>query len=135
MRRLAICAPTAAGALAALAVAAAAAGAKVYGPQKCVKARLRPDPIVFACGYGGAYVGGIRWKHWSRDDARGVGTFYLRNSSGTGFHHYRARIRLDRIRRQACGGRTVPLFTEAILRFPKREPPGDWRRNRLFCAP
>jgi hypothetical protein len=120
----------------ALTVAAASAGGagQVYGPQDCTTAKVKPDPVTFACGDGGAYVAHITWHSWSAGDARGRGKFFLRKPSGH-FAKYPAKITLHDLQTTKCGGRKVPLFNKAELTFPKREPSGNWRHNDLFCIP
>jgi len=74
---------------------------------------LKPVQLVLACGDGAFSVSGLRWSHWTRQDAAGTGAAHLNDcvpSCAAGhFHTYRVALELTRPR--TCGKRRVLQFT------------------------
>ena len=121
--------------------ALAGAKHKTYAPEDCTKPKVKPNRIVFFCADFGAYINDLHWGHWGGHRARGSGVFHEKvckpDCASGRYRDYHASIRLRKPRVHKCGGRRVPYFHSALLRFPNRKPP-DVRRvhkNRLACAP
>jgi hypothetical protein len=133
--------------LAIAAVAAAAgtsalgAGAGPYAPKNCMTPRVKPNQIVFACADFGLYANKLHWSAWGSDGARGHGQLNEKvcNPSCAGGHirRFAVKIRLKDVKKTKCGGKRVPMFQEAKLRFPHDAPrhAHRFRQQSLFCNP
>lgn len=120
----------------------ALAEARVFAPHNCQRPAVEPRKIVLACAGGSAFVKKIDYGRWGGNKTRGKGTFFRRScepSCAEGrFERFRVKFVLLKIRRTACGGRRVRLYTELRMRFVGQEPEegaAAWRRNTLFCLP
>jgi hypothetical protein len=122
-----------------VASATAGSGHRTFAPKDCVKPKVEPSRIVFSCADFGSYINQLQWKHWGAHRARGKGSFkekVCKPSCAEGhFRSFAAKIRLQKVRKDSCGGRKVHMFQLAYLRFPGKKPQdaSEFHKNKLFC--
>jgi hypothetical protein len=87
--------------------------------SNCLRVRVEPTSIMFACGDGGYYVDHLTWIRWHKWRAAGVGLFHLNDcrpscAEGT-FHTEWGRLRLRT--RVKCDRPDVFVFDHARVRY------------------
>ncbi len=82
---------------------------------------------MIACGDGAFYITGLRWSHWSHQDAAGTGTAHLNDCvpycAAGHFHTYPIAVKLASP--QTCGKKRVLQFTR--LKWTSVGPKGSPR--------
>ena len=107
----------------------ALAGRRATYVTDCMRARMRPDRIVFACADGNFYADHLEWRLWHVWRAAGRGLFHINDckpdcANGT-FHVRSGRIRLrSRIR---CEGIDKYVFDRARIVYDRA-----WHDTRRF---
>lgn len=85
----------------------------------CVRAKVKPRKILFACADGGSGLRGLRWESWNKYSAKGRGKYYYNDcdpycADGT-LHKVRTKVRLRG--REWCPNIERYVFKRAKLRF------------------
>ncbi len=139
MRRASIAIVAASVVAVAVSSPAGAGTATVYAPKDCVKPKVEPHRITLTCGDASVALRHIDWSDWNGPKAKGIGELFVNDcdpncSEGT-VHSYGAKVKLLNIRTTTCGGRSLPMYRRAHIRFIGEGPPhaGSLNSFKLFC--
>jgi hypothetical protein len=110
---------------------------KVFTPDCSGRPHYKPRSIIVACGDGNLQLLRLRWSHWTRTVATGVGVYHwndCRPACYSGHFHSRAGARVKLYRVTRCKSKGFLQFTRMRVTPPRSLPRFKPFTQRLSCT-
>jgi len=134
-----VSAAVAAGLLAAVMAAPSGAQETIYAPRDCTKPKVQPKSITLTCGDAQTVLKHLHWEDWNLPKVGGEGQLWVNDCNPScadgNIYKFEVKVRLLNPQTSTCGGRTLPMYRRAHIRFKDEAPPHArrYRSFQLFC--